>query len=106
MPQRELDPNKGVFDPATSFLFFPDKKVKFQPDLKLLFLEKLKELGDVEEACKFVGINRRILKPHMRADKVFAKRYKAALRFYKNKPANEAQARSAAAVDDLWNQLS
>lgn len=100
MPQKEIQVENWVIDPVTGYLTSLDTRHKFTGVLKKTFLEKLLELRDIEEACKGVGISRRILTAHLRADERFRGTYEAIKALIKN----PERLRKIETVERLWKK--
>lgn len=105
MPQRKLNSNNLKIDPVTGFTFNTDPRSKVSPALKSLFLTKLSELADVEEACKACNFNRRILTTHLEADSLFRLRFSSILAEIKD-PEHAAKEKKRAVIQDLWTKLN
>lgn len=102
MPQKEIDKDSWFIHPVTGYLSSNDKRHKFTNQIKVLLLEKIRELKDVADACKAVGISRRILAPHLRADWYFRKDFQETVAETKDL---EKQ-KQAEAVSRLWAKLN
>lgn len=100
--QRELKFTKGfTIDPVTGYIVSNDPHSKITPELKVGFIKKLAELGDVEEACKASGLGRRVLSPHLRADSKFKQDYRRTKQNLREEP---LASQRRAVVDRLWTK--
>jgi hypothetical protein len=100
--QRELKLSKGfTIDPVTGYVVNQHPNSKVTPEVKLLFLKKLAELGDVADACKEAGVSRRVLTPHLRSDSKFKEDYKRARQNLKDEPLTSQK---KAVIDRLWTK--
>jgi len=100
MPQREVKYTKGfVIDQVTGYKESVDTRSKVTALLKSMFIQRFKDLGDVEEACKASGFNRRLLAPHLRADSKFRQDFKRTREIIKEQPDLDVK---QAVINRLW----
>ena len=102
MPQREINTAYYRVDSSTGYLESKKEQLKFNARNKWLFIKILKERGDIEEACRLVGISRRILAPHLRADSKFRKDF---LEVKQELNDSEGQ-RKREVLERLWKQAN
>ena len=106
MAQKELKYTKGYsIDEGTGYKTSNDPRSKMSAQVKKIFIQTFSVNGDIADTCQAIGISRRILAPHLRADSKFRQDLKRAKENLKEQPKLHAQQAKQSVITRLMGSL-